>query len=129
MTFTDAHSGSSVCTPTRYGLLTGRYAWRTRLQRGVLDGTDDPPLIADGRLTVPALLKQHGYITAALGKWHLGFNSTPPPDETQPGDAKTGKRKWARAACPSARASLADRSRAASIILGLLERPHDVGPH
>ncbi len=44
MTFTDAHSGSSVCTPTRYGLLTGRYAWRSRLQAGVLDGTDDPDL-------------------------------------------------------------------------------------
>src|SRR2546421_10607035 len=49
MTFTDAHSGSSVCTPTRYGLLTGRYAWRTRLQKGVLDGTDDPPLIVPDR--------------------------------------------------------------------------------
>ena len=46
MIFTDAHSGSSGCTPTRYGLLTGRYAWRTRLQAGVLDGGDDPPLIA-----------------------------------------------------------------------------------
>jgi arylsulfatase A-like enzyme len=78
MTFTDAHSGSSVCTPTRYGLLTGRYAWRTRLQRGVLDGTDDPPLIAEGRLTVPALLRQHGYATAAIGKWHLGFLSERP---------------------------------------------------
>ncbi len=72
MTFTDAHSGSSVCTPTRYGVLTGRYAWRTRLQRGVLDGYV-PPLIARDRLTVPALLKQHGYHTACLGKWHLGF--------------------------------------------------------
>lgn len=78
LTFTDAHSGSSVCTPTRYGLLTGRYAWRTRLQRGVLDGTDDPPLIAEGRLTVPALLRQHGYTTAAIGKWHLGFLSERP---------------------------------------------------
>jgi arylsulfatase A-like enzyme len=78
MTFTDAHSGSSVCTPTRYGLLTGRYAWRTRLQRGVLDGTDDPPLIAEGRLTVPALLKRYGYATAAIGKWHLGFLSERP---------------------------------------------------
>jgi arylsulfatase A-like enzyme len=77
-TFTDAHSGSSVCTPTRYGLLTGRYAWRTRLQRGVLDGSDDPPLIADGRLTVPALLQRHGYATAAIGKWHLGFLSERP---------------------------------------------------
>ena len=72
MTFTDAHSGSSVCTPTRYGLLTGRYAWRTRLQSGVLDGYVEP-LIAADRLTVPALLKQHGYHTACIGKWHLGF--------------------------------------------------------
>jgi arylsulfatase A len=78
MTFTDAHSGSAVCTPTRYGLLTGRYAWRTRLQRGVLDGGDDPPLIAEDRLTVPALLRQHGYTTAAIGKWHLGFLSERP---------------------------------------------------
>jgi len=68
MIFTDAHSGSSVCTPTRYGLLTGRYAWRTRLQSGVLDGTDDPPLIAADRLTVPLLLRRNGYATAAIGK-------------------------------------------------------------
>jgi arylsulfatase A-like enzyme len=73
MTFTDAHSGSSVCTPTRYGLLTGRYAWRTRLQKGVLDGGNDEPLIAADRLTVPGLLKRHGYHTACIGKWHLGF--------------------------------------------------------
>lgn len=72
MTFTDAHSGSSVCTPTRYGLLTGRYAWRTRLQASVLDGYVEP-LIAADRLTVPALLKQHGYHTAIIGKWHLGY--------------------------------------------------------
>jgi arylsulfatase A-like enzyme len=72
MTFTDAHSGSSVCTPTRYGILTGRYAWRSRLQSGTLIG-DSPPLIASNRLTVPAMLKQHGYTTAAMGKWHLGL--------------------------------------------------------
>ncbi len=72
MTFTDAHGGSSVCTPTRYGLLTGRYAWRTRLQRGVLDGYVEP-LIAADRLTLPAMLKQQGYHTACIGKWHLGF--------------------------------------------------------
>jgi arylsulfatase A-like enzyme len=72
MAFTDAHGGSSVCTPTRYGILTGRYAWRSRLQSGVLDGYVSP-LIAAERLTVPALLKQHGYHTACLGKWHLGF--------------------------------------------------------
>ena len=73
MTFTDSHSGSSVCTPTRYGVLTGRYAWRTRLQSGVLWGYS-PPLINPSRLTVPALLKQHGYRTACIGKWHLGIN-------------------------------------------------------
>ena len=90
MIFTDAHSGSSVCTPTRYGLLTGRYAWRTRLQRGVLDGSDDPPLIADGRLTVPELLRQQGYATAAIGKWHLGFMSERPANAAPP-VAKKGK--------------------------------------
>ena len=73
MTFTDAHSGSSVCTPTRYGVLTGRYAWRTRLQSGVLEGFS-APLIASGRLTVPAFLKQQGYSTLCVGKWHLGMN-------------------------------------------------------
>jgi len=73
MRFTDAHSGSAVCSPTRYGILTGRYAWRTRLQRGVL-GPYDPPLIAADRLTVPALLKQHGYYTGCVGKWHLGWD-------------------------------------------------------
>ncbi|QDT54023.1 Arylsulfatase [Caulifigura coniformis] len=80
MTFTDSHSGSAVCTPTRYGLLTGRYAWRTRLQQGVLDGGDDEPLIVSERLTVPQLLKQHGYTTACLGKWHLGYLSERPAD-------------------------------------------------
>lgn len=73
MRFTDAHSGSAVCTPTRYGLLTGRYAWRTRLQQGVLGGLS-PRLIEPGRLTVATLLKQHGYHTACIGKWHLGLN-------------------------------------------------------
>lgn len=71
--FTDAHSGSAVCSPTRYGILTGRYAWRTQLRRGVLVPYA-PPLIAADRLTVPALLKQHGYHTACVGKWHLGWD-------------------------------------------------------
>src|SRR5215468_4353259 len=56
MAFTDAHSGSAVCSPTRYGILTGRYAWRTKLQHGVLQG-NSPPLIATTQLTVPELLK------------------------------------------------------------------------
>ena len=70
--FTDAHTPSSVCTPTRYGLLTGRYCWRTRLKRGVLMGYSGP-LIEPGRTTIPSLLKQHGYATGIVGKWHLGL--------------------------------------------------------
>ncbi len=72
MIFTDVHSSSSVCTPTRYGILTGRYNWRTRLQRHVLYGFS-APLLADDRLTVAELLKAQGYHTAAIGKWHLGL--------------------------------------------------------
>lgn len=72
MTFTDAHTPSSVCTPTRYGLLTGRYAWRGRLKRGVLDGYG-APLIEEARPTLGAFLKGRGYHTAAVGKWHLGL--------------------------------------------------------
>jgi arylsulfatase A len=72
MAFTDAHSSSSVCTPTRYGILTGRYNWRSRLKSGVLGGMS-PALIEPGRLTVPAFLRQHGYRTACIGKWHLGL--------------------------------------------------------
>jgi arylsulfatase A-like enzyme len=71
--FTDAHSGSAVCSPTRYGILTGRYAWRGRLQSGVLVPYD-PPLIEAGRLTLPAMLKGRGYHTACIGKWHLGWD-------------------------------------------------------
>src|SRR4029079_926016 len=62
MAFIDAHSGSAVCTPTRYGILTGRYAWRTTLQSGVLGGLS-PRLIEPGRLTVAAMLQQNGYHT------------------------------------------------------------------
>ena len=71
--FTDAHSPSAVCSPTRYGLLTGRYAWRTRLKKGVL-WCWDRPLIEPDRLTVGKLLKAYGYDTACIGKWHLGWN-------------------------------------------------------
>ena len=73
MIFTDAHSSSAVCTPTRYGVLTGRYNWRTKLQSGVLGGYSRP-LIAPDRMTVASLLKQHGYRTACIGKWHLGMD-------------------------------------------------------
>lgn len=73
MRFIDAHTGSSVCTPTRYGLVTGRYAWRTRLKRGVLSGYSDH-LIDTSRVTIASLLKQKGYNTAVVGKWHLGVD-------------------------------------------------------
>jgi len=73
MTFTEAHSTSAVCTPSRYSILTGRYSWRSCLQAGVLNGFS-PPLIASERLTLPQLLKQQaGYQTACIGKWHLGM--------------------------------------------------------
>ncbi len=71
--FTDAHSGSAVCTPTRYGVLTGRYAWRTRMKRGVLNGYSSH-LIDPARMTVASLLKKNGYHTACIGKWHLGMD-------------------------------------------------------
>jgi arylsulfatase A len=87
MMFTDAHSGSSVCTPTRYGILTGRYCWRTRLQSGVLSGTS-PALIAPGRLTVAGLLREHGYATACIGKWHLGMRL--PADNSAAGPIRDG---------------------------------------
>jgi len=82
MVFTDAHSGSSVCTPTRYGLLTGRYSWRTSLQNGVVQGFADN-LIEAGRPTVASFLQAQGYYTGIVGKWHLNFNYIA-PDTDQP---------------------------------------------
>jgi len=70
--FTDAHTGSAVCSPTRYGVLTGRYSWRTSLKQGVL-WSWDPPLIQEGETTVGSLLQEQGYTTACIGKWHLGL--------------------------------------------------------
>ncbi len=71
--FTDAHSPSSVCTPTRYSILTGRYCWRSRLKKGVL-WPWDPPLIEPGRLTMAEMFRHKGYRTACVGKWHLGWD-------------------------------------------------------
>lgn len=82
MIFTDAHSGSSVCSPTRYGIMTGRYSWRTRLQKGVVTGFA-PCLIDKNRPTVATFLKSQGYKTGIIGKWHLDFEYL---------DPKTGKR-------------------------------------
>lgn len=72
MRFTDTHSTSAICSPSRYGILTGRYNWRSRLQQGIVMHYEEP-LIAEGRLTVPELLRQHGYATGCVGKWHLGM--------------------------------------------------------
>ncbi len=72
MIFTDAHSGSALCTPTRYGIITGRYSWRSTLKSGVL-WSWDKPIIEPERVTVASLLKDHGYTTACIGKWHLGL--------------------------------------------------------
>ncbi|MCP1381138.1 sulfatase family protein [Runella salmonicolor] len=92
--FTDAHSGSSVCSPTRYGLLTGRYAFRSPLKKGVLGGFS-PPLIENERFTIADLLKNAGYQTAVIGKWHLGLewplqNGATPPPRSEPDVWPTG---------------------------------------
>lgn len=80
---TDMHSPSAVCTPTRYGLLTGRYCWRTRLKSSVLFGYDTA-LIPRDRTTIASMLKKHGYATGAFGKWHLGLGSGDKTDYSKP---------------------------------------------
>ena len=81
MSFTDAHSPSAVCSPTRYGLLTGRYAWRTRMQEWVI-AAYEPPLIQKEVLTLPEFLRDNGYQTACIGKWHLGWDWAGPQKPT-----------------------------------------------
>src|SRR4051812_36718123 len=83
MRFTDMHSSSAVCSPSRYSILTGRYCWRSSLKKGVLSGYS-PNLIEPGRLTLPAMLKSSGYYTAGVGKWHLGLGTEDPTDYSKP---------------------------------------------
>jgi len=83
MVFTEGHSGSAVCTPSRYGLLTGRYSWRSRLKQSIIPKWD-APLIEEGRMTLASMLKIQGYDTAAIGKWHLGWNWPFKSEETVP---------------------------------------------
>jgi arylsulfatase A-like enzyme len=71
--FTDAHTSSAVCSPTRYGILTGRYNWRSTLKQGVLSGYSKS-LIPQDRKTIAGFLKENGYKTAGIGKWHLGWD-------------------------------------------------------
>ena len=80
MRFTDGHASSGVCSPTRYTLLTGRYHWRTKLQSGIV-GVFGEPLIAPDRMTIGTLAKQHGYRTATIGKWHLGWDWPIAPEQ------------------------------------------------
>jgi arylsulfatase A len=95
MRFTDAHSSSGVCSPSRYTLLTGRYHWRTRLQAGIVNVFGEP-LIARDRLTLAGLLKQQGYHTACIGKWHLGWDWPIAPDK-----ASCFRLKGGQAAAPA----------------------------
>ena len=80
--FSDAHTSSAVCTPTRYGILTGRYNWRSRLKSGVLSGYSEA-LINSDRLTVGKLLQSKNYHTAFVGKWHLGSKGRSTPGKPQ----------------------------------------------
>ncbi|HEX8912109.1 MAG TPA: arylsulfatase [Humisphaera sp.] len=73
MRFTDAHSPATVCTPSRYSLMTGQMAFRVPNGGTVFTGAGGPSLIAPGRLTLPGMLRQRGYATAAVGKWHVGL--------------------------------------------------------
>ena len=86
--FTDAHSPSTVCTPTRYSVLTGHMAFRLNY-RGVFTGVGGPCLITKGRLTLPEMLRGQGYETAMFGKWHVGLSAFDKEGKPIPGRVKT----------------------------------------
>ena len=121
MRFTDAHSPLSVCTPTRYALLTGRYSWRSRLTSGVL-WSYGRSLIEPDRPTVASMLKEQGYATAVIGKWHLGHRLEAQRAASKRHRHGSGEaavpaqpRRWLRARCSprsNIAASFTARSRA-----------------
>lgn len=92
ISFTDAHSPSAVCSPTRYGLLTGRYAWRTRLREWVI-AAYEPPLISADRITLPGFLRENGYHTSCVGKWHLGWE-WPGPQPSRMTEVRNGQKDF-----------------------------------
>ena len=99
--FTDAHSAATVCTPSRYSLLTGRMCFRTGYRGGVFTGVGGPSLIEAGRLTLPEMLRRQGYATAAVGKWHVGLTfqtaaGTPIHQTKPPADVPGPERELAR---------------------------------
>lgn len=97
MTFTDGHSASAVCTPTRYGLLTGRHCWRTRLKSQVL-WPYGQPLLRNEELTLPELLKEAGYNTGMVGKWHLGLHWKTKEGKVANSNINDDDRPWTGAA-------------------------------
>jgi arylsulfatase A len=113
--FTNAYTPHSVCTPTRYTLLTGRYAWRTWMREGVLSDYSRS-LIPPTRLTLASMLKKHGYATGVFGKWHLGLDWQ--PVEGDPGDWQWGTQRGGGAVPTSFRV---DHSKP------LIASPNDIG--
>jgi arylsulfatase A-like enzyme len=111
--FTDAHSPSTVCTPSRYSLLTGRMAFRTGYRGGVFTGVGGPSLIEPGRLTLPGMLRDQGYATACVGKWHVGLtfqtvDGTPVHQVKIPGDGTGAAKELARVRLTDFRRPLTD---------------------
>jgi arylsulfatase A-like enzyme len=115
MKFTDGHSSSGVCSPSRYTLLTGRYHWRSRLQTGIV-GLWEKPLIPSDRMTIGTLAKQHSYKTACIGKWHLGWDW----------GISTEQSKWMRAPGKSKQATATEDHR--EVWLEVFSKPIDGGP-